>query len=219
MEAIDYVKLFKLDQENYDFKREEFISELGKEFLEYCQTTTIGINLETKHIYYYRFREIVKNFQEKFWSISKLKIGEPFSEKLWNAFFATQVVPLRKSYSPKFRSLSKKGKGITLINKTNYHWTLKKAIMEKEILDLHGNKFKVGDYKLSLEIPIGKCNKLIFTRDPLSGETFNLFVKGKIYKAYFYNLSINCYVCYKLELVGYDESKDIRKAYLYGKRR
>lgn len=23
MEAIDYVKLFKLDQENYDFKREE----------------------------------------------------------------------------------------------------------------------------------------------------------------------------------------------------
>ena len=43
MEAIDYVKLFKLDQENYDFKREEFISELGKEFLDYCQTTTIGI--------------------------------------------------------------------------------------------------------------------------------------------------------------------------------
>ena len=41
MEAIDYVKLFKLDQENYDFKREEFISELGKEFLDYCQTTTL----------------------------------------------------------------------------------------------------------------------------------------------------------------------------------
>lgn len=91
--------------------------------------------------------------------------------------------------------------------------------MAKEILDLHGNKFKVGDYKLSLEIPIGKCNKLIFTRDHISGEIFNLFVKGKIYKAYFYNPSINCYVCYRLELVGYDESKDIRKAYLYGKRR
>lgn len=91
--------------------------------------------------------------------------------------------------------------------------------MAKEILDLHGNKFKVGDYKLSLNISIGKCDKLIFTRDHISGETFNLFVKGKIYKAYFYNLSINCYVCYKLELIGYDESKDIRKAYLYGKRR
>lgn len=132
MEAIDYVKQFKLDQENYDFKREEFISELGKEFLEYCQTTTIGINPETKQIYYYRFREIVKNFQEKFWSISKLKVGEPFSEKLWNAFFATQVVPLRKSYSPIFRSLLRKGKGITLINKTNYHWTLKRQLWQKK---------------------------------------------------------------------------------------
>ena len=50
MEAIDYVKLFKLDQENYDFKREEFISELGKEFLNYCQTTTIGIDKKTGNI-------------------------------------------------------------------------------------------------------------------------------------------------------------------------
>ena len=55
MEAIDYVKLFKLDQENYDFKREEFISELGKEFLDYCQTTTIGVDKKTGNIYYYRF--------------------------------------------------------------------------------------------------------------------------------------------------------------------
>ena len=80
MEAIDYVKLFKLDQENYDFKREEFISELGKEFLDYCQTTTIGIDKKTGNIYYYRFREIVKNFETKFWAISELKIGEPLTQ-------------------------------------------------------------------------------------------------------------------------------------------
>ena len=61
MEAIDYVKLFKLDQENYDFKREEFISELGKDFLDYCQNTTIGINPKCGYIYYYRFKEIIKN--------------------------------------------------------------------------------------------------------------------------------------------------------------
>lgn len=77
MEAIDYVKLFKLDQENYDFKREEFISELGNEFLDYCQTTTIGINPKTHKLYYYRFKEIVKNFETKFWAISKLKLGNP----------------------------------------------------------------------------------------------------------------------------------------------
>lgn len=91
--------------------------------------------------------------------------------------------------------------------------------MAKEILDLHGNKFIAKNWKLYLSIPIGKCDKLIFTRDYVSGDSFNLAVKKKTYKSYFYNLSINCYVCYKLELVGYDESKDIRKAYLYGKRR
>ena len=103
MEAIDYVKLFKLDQENFDFKREEFISELGKEFLEYCQTTTIGRDHKSGIIYYYRFREIVKNFESKFWAISKLKVGEPLSQKLWNAFFATQVVPLRRRLYPKMQ--------------------------------------------------------------------------------------------------------------------
>ena len=101
MEAIDYIKEFKLDQENFDFKREGFISKLGKEFLEYCQTTTIGRNPDTGIIYYYRFREIVKNFETKFWAISKLKVGEGFSENLWKAFFATQVVPLRAKLFPR----------------------------------------------------------------------------------------------------------------------
>lgn len=103
MEAIDYVKLFKLDQENFDFKREEFISELGKEFLGYCQTTTIGRDNKSGIIYYYRFREIVKNFESKFWAISGLKVGKPLSQKLWNAFFATQVVPLRQRLYPKMQ--------------------------------------------------------------------------------------------------------------------
>lgn len=112
MEAIDYVKLFKLDQENYDFKREEFISELGKEFLDYCQTTTIGINKKTGILYYYRFKEIVKNFETKFWAISELKIGEPFTQNLWNAFFATQVVPLRAKLFPGIQSMIEKLKEI-----------------------------------------------------------------------------------------------------------
>lgn len=126
MEAIDYVKLFKLDQENYDFKREQFISELGKDFLDYCQTTTIGINSKTKQIYYYRFREIVKNFQEKFWSISRLKIGEPFSEKLWNAFFATQVVPLRKKLFPDIQKFIEEKKREYLDKQDKLPWDRKK---------------------------------------------------------------------------------------------
>lgn len=130
MEAIDYVKLFKLDQENFDFKREEFISELGKEFLEYCQTTTIGRDNKSGIIYYYRFREIVKNFESKFWAISKLKVGEPLSQKLWNAFFATQVVPLRRRLYSKMQkrieeqrqlnSHSKQDKKSSDLKKANY---------------------------------------------------------------------------------------------------
>ena len=194
MEAIDYVKLFKLDQENYDFKREEFISELGKEFLDYCQTTTIGINPKTHKLYYYRFKEIIKNFESKFWAISKLKVGEGFTQNLWNAFFATQVVPLRAKMFPDIQQFIEKRK--------------KEYLNEQ---DKKQSTYKKGSH--------GKGDKLIFTRDYASGDSFNLAVKKKTYKAYFYNLSINCYVCYKLELVGYDESKDIRKAYLYGKRR
>lgn len=83
--------------------------------------------------------------------------------------------------------------------------------MAKEILDLHGNKFKVGDYKLCLKIPITGKDNLIFTRDLISGEPFNLSVNKKKYRGYFYNLSLNLYVRYDLEYRGYDESSDIRK--------
>lgn len=91
--------------------------------------------------------------------------------------------------------------------------------MAKEILDLHGNKFKVRDYKLCLKIPtMGKGN-LIFTRDLISGEPFNLSVNKKKYRGYFYNLSLNLYVRYDLEYRGYDESSDIRKSHLYVRKR
>lgn len=87
--------------------------------------------------------------------------------------------------------------------------------MVREIKDLHGNKFKVGDYKLCLEIPITGKGNLVFTRDLISGEAFNLSVVRNRYLGYFYNLSLNLYVRYDLEYVGYDESSDIRKSHLY----
>ena len=87
--------------------------------------------------------------------------------------------------------------------------------MAREIIDLHGNKFKVGDYKLCLEIPITGKGNLVFTRDLISGEAFNLSVVRDRYLGYFYNLSLNLYVRYDLEYVGYDESSDIRKSHLY----
>lgn len=91
--------------------------------------------------------------------------------------------------------------------------------MAKEILDLHGNKFKVRDYKLCLKIPTTGKGNLIFTRDLISGEHFNLSVNKKKYRGYFYNLSLNLYVRYDLEYRGYDESSDIRKSHLYVRKR
>lgn len=87
--------------------------------------------------------------------------------------------------------------------------------MAREITDLQGNKFKVGDYKLCLEIPITGKGNSVFTRDLISGEAFNLSVIRDRYLGYFYNLSLNLYVRYDLEYVGYDESSDIRKSHLY----
>ena len=105
--------------------------------------------------------------------------------------------------------------------------------MVREIIDLHGNKFKALDYKVCLEIPIIGKEKLIYTRDLFSGTRdlfsgtrdlfsgvpFSLFYGKDRYKGYFYNQSINAFICYTLEKIGYEESKDIRKAHLYGRKR
>ena len=64
--------------------------------------------------------------------------------------------------------------------------------MVREIIDLHGNKFKASDYKVCLEIPIIGKEKLIYTRDLFSGVPFSLFYGKDRYKGYFYNQSINC---------------------------
>ena len=91
--------------------------------------------------------------------------------------------------------------------------------MAREITDLHGNKIKVGDYKLCLEIPITGKGNLVFTRDLISGDAFNLSVVRNRYLGYFYNLSLNLYVRYDLEYMGYDESSDIRKSHLYARKK
>lgn len=100
MEPIDYIKKFNLDQENYQFKRDKFLQEFGKEFLEYAQNTPSAYCIEPGIPYYFRFKEIVKNFEIKFWSISKQKKGKPFTRGLWNAFFAKYVCPFRNRNYP-----------------------------------------------------------------------------------------------------------------------
>lgn len=110
MEPLDYIKTFHLDQGN-DFDREPFIQALGQEFLDYCKNTQLGRNTSTGKLYYFRFKEIVKNFEIKFRGISQLRqqlstgIQKPLSRKLWNAFFAIYVVPYREEHFQRERAL------------------------------------------------------------------------------------------------------------------
>lgn len=49
---------------------------------------------------YEKFRHAIKEQQDKFWQISKKKIGEPLSDGLFSAFFALYVIPLRANLFP-----------------------------------------------------------------------------------------------------------------------
>lgn len=112
MEALEYIKMFKMDQPNYDFDRNKFIETFGTEFKEYLESPNFGIDPETGKLPYQRFKEIVKNFELKFKAISDTKCGKPLSKPLWGAFYAIWVIPLRKKLFPemdkKIRELNTK---------------------------------------------------------------------------------------------------------------
>ena len=86
-----------------------------------------------------------------------------------------------------------------------------------KILDLHGNIFTPRRrFKFWVRFPQDLFEKLIFTRDRISGEDFILGMnqKGKYY-LFKYNLSLDMYYSRKLDYVTYDESKDIRYEWKY----
>lgn len=92
--------------------------------------------------------------------------------------------------------------------------------MGTQILDLHGNILNLhsDNFKFWDEVPLDSFKKLIYTRDRISGIDFLLGIslKGKYYM-FKYNVSLNLYYSYRLDLVGYDESKDIRYEWKYKK--
>lgn len=91
---------------------------------------------------------------------------------------------------------------------------------EIKILDLNGNIFKVGSYyRLYLKFPF-KSGTQKYTRDLIADKAFNLIhtSKGNWYAVWWIDY-LDMYLLRKLEPLSYDESKDIEKAYLYGKKR
>lgn len=100
MKTQEYVKQFKLDQEHYNFNREKFMEAFGQEFKDRIEATITACKKMQVQFTYEKFLHAIKEQQEKFWNISNKKVGEPFSEGLFSAFFALHVIPLRASLFP-----------------------------------------------------------------------------------------------------------------------
>ena len=95
MKTKEYIIRFGLDLENFEFDRDGFLSALNEDLLE-----SIPRYMDNKNPNYQKFKACIKEMEVKFWSISNKKAGRPFTPKLWSAFFAIYVIPLRAKYFP-----------------------------------------------------------------------------------------------------------------------
>lgn len=100
MKTAEYVKQFKLDKPNYNFNREKFMEAFGQEFKDRIEAMITACKKMQVQFTYKKFLHAIKEQQDKFWQISKKKIGKPLSDGLFSAFFALHVIPLRVNLFP-----------------------------------------------------------------------------------------------------------------------
>ena len=106
-----FIKKFKMDQENYEFNRKEFLAELNNNFKHYVKQFQASSKDTQEGFTYDKFKKCVDQVEEKFWAISNKKVGLPFTTSLWSAFFAVYVVKMRTELFPdiqEFLDLAKK---------------------------------------------------------------------------------------------------------------
>lgn len=100
MKTLEYIKQFKLDREHYNFNREKFMEAFGQEFRDRIEANITACKKMQVQFTYEKFLHAIKEQHDKFRNISNKKVGEPFSEGLFSAFFALHVIPLRVSLFP-----------------------------------------------------------------------------------------------------------------------
>lgn len=111
-----WVHKYKMDQENYSFKRQEFINELSKSFLEAIQNYPIK-NPKTNAISYNNFKRLIKTFRTLFEQISLQKMGKPLSDGLWKAFYAQGIISQRKVLYPRVQDKIDAHKAMSIGNR------------------------------------------------------------------------------------------------------
>lgn len=90
--------------------------------------------------------------------------------------------------------------------------------MESIITDLHGNTYKLGDFKLSLEYPKFPNYKFgVYTRDIISNTIVIITscTDGKVYMTKYLSYC-KLFVVFELNHISYNEKYDIRKSYIHG---
>jgi hypothetical protein len=87
------------------------------------------------------------------------------------------------------------------------------------IKDLHGNTYRLGEYKLCLEFPKFEGITVLhhrFTRDVLTGNRFNLIETENKFYMVRYSKPLDMYVKYSMVKVSYNPLEDLRQSHLHG---
>lgn len=99
LSAEEYCQLFRMDQPYYNFNRKEFIKRFGLDFLDSLRESG-EYNPNTGYVKYRAFKKEVTRAQRVFNEISKQVEDagkKPLSKGLWNVFYASYVIELRKA--------------------------------------------------------------------------------------------------------------------------
>lgn len=89
---------------------------------------------------------------------------------------------------------------------------------DNQILELGGNKFRVGPYyRLYLDFPFKKGDHY-FTSDIDTGKPFTLIHTKSNWYGVWYLIHLDMYILRKLIWLSHQPEIDIKTAYLYGKK-
>lgn len=100
MKTRDYIKKYKLDDEEIDYftrdSKDSFLKDLALELEGFISER---LNKEG-NLPYSVFHGMIKQINQKFWAISNKRCGNAFTGEFWNAFYAIHIVRLREKYFP-----------------------------------------------------------------------------------------------------------------------
>lgn len=128
MTTKQWIKKFNLDSLECDPINREILRELNKEFLERLQTVQMERERKNLEFTFNIFQNVVTEMQAKFWAISNKKVGKPFTQELFSAFYASTVIPNRKKLFPEEHAKITARREARAIKERE----LKKAMEEKE---------------------------------------------------------------------------------------